>query len=430
MAEAEVLVVGGGLAGLAAALEAQRLGRSVMVLERASRLGGKAGSTDTPGGAFPDGPVSFNGRFPIFWRFIELLGAQHEVAKLNPIAGHRYLVRGGKLRALKPNPLSVLTTSALTWSDRFAALREYRSKSTFVAPEDESLRALLERRFGKPMVDAVFEAMFTGIFAGDLNELSVRSCMPSLQNAEAKYGGVIRAMLGSPKQQGGKPGVYAFTRGFGVIGEYAAKKLPHACEVEVDRIDGFTVHARDGRTFTGKKLVIACEAFEASRLLSKVAPDTAKELSAFDYAPLSLVQWTERNAGEAKLPRGFGYLAASQEKLFALGSLFIGDLLGDGPRRFSTFVGGGLNRERAGLPDEELARGVAGDLAKLTGGTFGEVQRVVRWPRAVFQPKVGHMESLKRAKAALGALPISLAGSYCGGAAMKDALAAGFEAVA
>ena len=73
MAEVDVLVVGGGLAGLAAALEAQRQGRSVQVLERASRLGGKAGSTQLPSGLFPDGPVSFNGRAAVFWRFLELL---------------------------------------------------------------------------------------------------------------------------------------------------------------------------------------------------------------------------------------------------------------------------------------------------------------------------------------------------------------------
>lgn len=434
MADVDVLVVGGGLAGLAAALEAQRLGRSVMVLERASRLGGKAGSTQLPSGLFPDGPVSFNGRAAIFWRFLELLGAEHEATKLNPVAGNRYLVRGGKLRAIKPNPISVLTTGALTWSDRFAALHEYTSKSTFVAPEDESMRALFERRFGQPMVDAVFEAMFQGIFAGDLSELSVRTCMPALQRAEQQHGGVIRALMAAPKQQGGKPGLFSFTRGLGVIGEYAAKRVPHTCDVEVAQVtttaSGVSVRAVDGRTFEGKKLVLACEAPAAAPLLASLAPDTAKELAAFDYAPVSLVQWAERAPGDARLPRGFGFLAAPREQLFSIGMLFIGDLLDGGQRRFSSLVGGALHRDRAALPEDQLIEGVAADVKRLTGGTVGDVHRVVRHARAVFQPKVGHLDALRRAKAALGALPIALAGSYCGGAAMKDALTAGFEAVA
>ena len=434
MAEVDVLVVGGGLAGLAAALEAQRQGRSVQVLERASRLGGKAGSTQLPSGLFPDGPVSFNGRAAVFWRFLELLGAEGEVAKLNPVAGHRYLVRGGKLRAIKPNPLSLLPTGALPWGDRFSGLRESPPTSTFVAPEDESMRALFERRFGAPMVDAVFEAMFQGIFAGDLKELSVRSCLPALSGAEQRHGGVLRALMAAPKGEGGKPGLFSFTRGLGVIGEYAAKRVPHTCGVEVAEVSttaaGVSVRSVDGRTFAAKRLVLACEAPAPAPLLASLAPQTAKELAAFDYAPVSLVQWTERTPGEARLPRGFGYLAAPREQLFALGMLFIGDLLDGGQRRFSSLVGGALQRDRAALPDDQLIEGVSADVQRLTGGVVGEVHRVVRYPRAVFQPKVGHLDALARAKAGLAGLPIALAGSYCGGAAMKDAIAAGFEAVA
>lgn len=69
MADADVIVVGGGLAGLASALELQRLGRQVLVLEQSTQLGGKANSTQTSAGLFPDGPTSFNGRAATFWYF-------------------------------------------------------------------------------------------------------------------------------------------------------------------------------------------------------------------------------------------------------------------------------------------------------------------------------------------------------------------------
>ncbi len=48
----DVAVVGGGLAGLAAATSLARAGRSVVVFERSQRLGGRAMTRDTGGFAF------------------------------------------------------------------------------------------------------------------------------------------------------------------------------------------------------------------------------------------------------------------------------------------------------------------------------------------------------------------------------------------
>ena len=86
----DVLVIGGGLAGISAALELQRLGRRVLVIEQGASLGGKANSTDTKVGSFPTGPTSFNGRYPAFWRLFDLLGISDEATKLRPVSSSRF----------------------------------------------------------------------------------------------------------------------------------------------------------------------------------------------------------------------------------------------------------------------------------------------------------------------------------------------------
>lgn len=440
MAErADVLVVGGGLAGLAAALELQRLGRRVLVVEQGASLGGKANSIDTKAGSFPTGPTSFNGRHPAFWRLFELLGISDQALKLRPASSSRFIVRDGRLNALRPSPFSVISTGALSLGDKWSLAKEFLSPSPAKSDGvDESLETLLVRRFGQKTVDHFLSAVMTGIFAGDLKKLSAQACMPALVAAEKEYGSVLKGALKALKAapaDGSRPGLYTFAQGFGLLGVKAAQKLPCSLETELETL---TVDAR-GVTATGQRkgkpvefsaesVVIATEADVASKLLQRSRPAAASVLGEFQYAPVSMVQWAEKTPGDSRLPLGFGYLTPPLENLFALGTLFVGDLLEESPRRFSTFIGGALNPARAMMTDAELTAGAQADLSKLTGGVIGEVMHVIRWPRAVFQPAVGHATQLARLEAALTGGQVALAGSYFGGAAMKDALVSGFAA--
>jgi protoporphyrinogen/coproporphyrinogen III oxidase len=434
----DVLVVGGGLAGISAALELQRHGRRVMVVERAAHLGGKAGSTQTSSGSFPTGPTSFNGRYPAFWRLLELLGLSDEATRLRPASSSRYIVRDGKLNGLRPHPLSVLGTGALSFGDKWALAKEFISPSPARSDAaDESLEALLVRRFGQKTVDHFLAAVMTGIFAGDLRTLSAQACMPALVTAEKEYGSVLKGALRAMKSPspGARVGLYTFAQGFGVVGERAQQRLECSLETELETLtlDEHGVTAAGWRkgepiVLRAGSVVVATEADVAARLLSCALPAASAVLNEFEYAPMTLVQWAEKTAGESRLPLGFGYLAAPIENLFALGTLFVGDLLEESPRRFSTFVGGALNRSRAALSDAELVAGVQADLTKLTGGTVGQVMQIIRWPRAVFQPAVGHATQIARLRAAVTDARVALAGSYFGGAAMKDAILSGFDA--
>lgn len=60
---------------------------------------------------------------------------------------------------------------------------------------DESIGSFISRRFGKDIADNVVSALFHGIYAGDIYNLSARSILPALWHMEDKHSSIMRGVL-------------------------------------------------------------------------------------------------------------------------------------------------------------------------------------------------------------------------------------------
>jgi oxygen-dependent protoporphyrinogen oxidase len=95
----------------------------------------------------------------------------------------------------------------------------------------------------------------------------------------------------------------------------------------------------------------------------------------------------------------------------------------------TTYVGGERDPGLASLPDAELATIVREELAALLGAR-GEPRfcAVTRWPRAIPQYTLGHLERLRRTEQVQTALPgVFLCASYRGGVAVGDCIQSGLQ---
>jgi oxygen-dependent protoporphyrinogen oxidase len=125
---------------------------------------------------------------------------------------------------------------------------------------------------------------------------------------------------------------------------------------------------------------------------------------------------------------GFGLLIPSREGRETLGVLFSSTLFPgrapDGHVLLTVFVGGARNPDAPARDDASLIACVVEELTPLLGlGSAPDFARVTRWPRAIPQYNLGHLERLERIDSALADLPgLTLVGNWRGGIAVGDCI--------
>ncbi len=145
---AEVIVVGGGLGGLANAALCARRGHKVRLLERSKSLGGRGKSTVVEAATLNLGPHALYLK-ALGWPVLQKLGIQPR-GKRPPNTGKVLL--NGNLEELPGDPLSLLRTGALTHKGRLSLSlflstlplsRPSGTVSTWLAPLPEDARRLV-----------------------------------------------------------------------------------------------------------------------------------------------------------------------------------------------------------------------------------------------------------------------------------------------
>ncbi len=416
-----IVIIGAGIAGIAAAVRLNSLGATVRIIDP-EPAGGKAHTLVRDGWRIEVGPHSFTSRAESMFELASELGIGDKVIKLGAAASNRYIVSRGRLVKAGPMALSL----AEIWGVASGMFRRGD------VPAGMSVREFLAGRFGEAFADGPGDAMLTGIWAASPAEVEMETAFPALTAAVRAHGSVFAAVRSLPK---GRPsGTYAFDEGMGAIAEAARAKLGAGSFMteEVGRIRrdqaGWLVETRE-KLQRADGILVATHAPTAARLLADLVPDAADGLTGLRYSPLAVAHWI---APDAAFPRGFGWLSPFREARPMLGTLFSSDIFPGrapaGMRAFTSMFGGTRRPDDATLDAQAITQRLKDEHRALTGKevTVADLQ-VMRHPRAVPIPEPGHA---RRVEAILGTLPpgLALAGAWCGCGAMNDAAAAGFVA--
>lgn len=438
-----VVVVGGGLTGLATAFRLRADGVAVTLLESRVRPGGNVGTVDDNGFRVELGPNGFLDRTPHLPRLCRDLGLADRLVPASDAARkNRYLFLDDRLRKLPGGPLGLLASPLLSLRGKWQLFTEPFRKAA-PPPGDESVAQFVTRRAGKEAADLFADALVTGIQAGDPEQLSVAAAFPRLPAMERQHGSIVKGFLRAGKarrvtaQARGEPPpgpmrMWSFREGLQLLTDTLADALGPAvrCGVTVrsvyPSVGGWTVYG-DGRdSWAADAVVLAAPAYEQAAILADLDEELAAELDAIPYNRVAVVAVGYREADCPAAPAGFGYIAPQRTRRDVLGVQWCSSIFPDRAHAGCVLwraLCGGVNRDDLfDLPDGELVRRVHAEL-RLAMGVTGEpvFVKVVRWPRAIPQYVLGHLERVARIDAAAARHPgLFLTGNALRGIALGD----------
>jgi phytoene dehydrogenase-like protein len=184
--DADVIVVGGGLAGLTAAAFAARGGASVLVLERSEAVGGRAQTHAEGGFLFNVGPHALYDGGPATSAFAEL-GVRYTGRR--PSASGGLAFHDGGLHALPGGFVSLLTTDLLGLAGKLELGSTLGSlgKIDASALRGKTLRQWLDETFRDPVVRGLVEALLrVTSYANDPEHSCAAASVAQLQDGLGK----------------------------------------------------------------------------------------------------------------------------------------------------------------------------------------------------------------------------------------------------
>lgn len=462
-----IVIVGGGIAGLAAAYRLEELSREreqplrFTLLEAGDRLGGVIETEQRDDFLLELGPDSFISEKPWALALCRRLGLESELIGTNDEHRATFVVHQGKLEPLPqgfmllaPTQLGPLMRSRIfSWPGKLRMALDItlpRAKGQ----DDESLGSFVRRRLGREVLERIAQPLIGGIYTADPDELSLAATMPRFLQMERDYRSVIyglwRAARRNPQTAKGTSGArwslfVTLQTGMQRLVSTLTERLPsgiihQSCPVTSVRCQPgntpetgsrWNVECGDGSTLHADGLVLATPAFASAQLVRGLDRSLSQQLSRLTYSSAATVNMAYRRDQIPHPLNGFGFVVPRVEQRSIIAGTFSSvKYAGRAPSDHTllrTFVGGALQAELFERDDAEIRALVRSELQQLLGIEAEPLlTRIARYPRSMPQYRVGHLQLIDEIEKQATVHPgLALAGNAYRGVGLADCVRSG-----
>jgi oxygen-dependent protoporphyrinogen oxidase len=457
-----IVIVGGGITGLAAAHalvadpKIRPLGLRCTLVEAEPRLGGKLQTERIDGCLVEHGPDSFLATKPWAAELCRKVGLGDRLVGTLP-GRAVYVAYRGRLHPV-PEGMAFGVPTRL-WpvvrSSLLSPVEKLRVATDLLLPrrdgtEDETIGGLLRRRLGGAVVDRLAGPLLGGIYAGDPDQLSVRATLPMLAEWEASHRSLVLAALARRRRSNvvlaAGEASPMFLSLIGGVSELVGRLQSLLGDIEIltgrsvtqlqRRSGGYGLALDDGRWLNASAVLLAAPAYVAGRLLAHLAPVASRLLCAIPYVSTAAVTLGYRRADLSHPLDGHGFVVARGEPLAITACTWLSSKWphrAPPDRALLRCYLGAAGREAIVDEDDRRLVSVARADLRATMGIEAEplFASVVRWRRAMPQYLPGHLDRLADIEADLGRLPdLVIAGAGYRGIGIPDCIRQGTEAAA
>ncbi|WP_079507412.1 protoporphyrinogen oxidase [Mesobacillus jeotgali] len=431
MNEKKIIVVGGGITGLATAYYLQKEARekqlpiNVKLIEASDRLGGVISTEKRDGFIIERGPDSIIARKKSALRLIEEVGLQDKI--ISNTAGKSYIYARGRLHTMPEGSFMGIPTKVTPFalSGLFSPLGKIRAAGDFILPKDEpkadqSLGAFFRRRLGDEVVENLIDPLLSGIYAGDIDELSLMALFPNFYEIEQKHRSLViglnKSMPKLPKTAARKTGS---KKGMFISLSTGLEELVHRVESRLDegtvmkrmavkKVEktgaSYKVHLESGEVEAADSVVITTDHFHAQRMLSDYS-----FMEPFKHMPANSVANVAMAFPKSVIEKdidGTGFLVSRNSDFRITACTWTHKKWpGTSPEDMALlrcYVGKPDDQEAVELSDHQIVELVLRDLNKTMNITAKpEFTIVTRWRNAMPQYTVGHLERIAMVKTKL-----------------------------
>ena len=442
-----VVIVGGGISGLAAAFFLRDEAVRVTVLEGSPRLGGKLSVSEIGGIAVDEGAEALLVTRPEGIALIADAGLSDQRTVPGPTSSALWTL--GALRPLPrrqfmgvPSDMAELARSGVLSDEGVARASQDLELPPTARDGDVPVAEYVGARLGGEVVDRLVDPLLGGVYAGRSAELSFEATLPALAAASRKHRSLAeaaRSLLpsappGPAQASGTRAGGSVFTTlagGLGMLPAYLAKAS--GAEVRTGAMVRELARAESGwrltagsaaapEQFHADAVILAIPARPAGRLIAAVPGVSAAvtALGGIGYASMAIVTLAyPRSAfpdpGLAALGWS-GYLVPAVDGRAVKATTFStvkwphlarGTASGSEPMEIVRCSVGRIGEEALlQRADDELAALAAAELTEATGARGAPAAtRVTRWGGALPQYTVGHLDRVATIRTTVAAQP-------------------------
>ncbi len=470
----DVVIVGAGLTGLTTAhelgIKSSNPVQKLLVLEAGNRVGGCVTTQSQDGFLWEEGPNSFSANPELLGLIVDA-GLKDEMI-LADRKLPRFVYWNNKLTAVPMSPGSFASTSLISRAGKIRLILGATGLiSEKVTPEalarggEETVREFFTRHLGAETVEKLVIPFVSGVYAGDVNQLSGQSAFAKLAALEDRGNGTlvpgaVKTLMARKKAKKLNPPradlpvvksgeLGSFKGGLRVLTDTLAAKLGDrvklnhrviAINPQPNDTYRLTVETPSGiTTVTTRSLLLATPTNTTGNLLQPLAPKSSEAIAQIPYPTVACVILAYPKSDLKTDMEGFGNLIPRSLGITTLGTIWASSLFpGRAPRGWQSlinFIGGSTNPAIAQMSDGEIVGQVHQDVSRILLKEFRPPQprvlAVHRWDRAIPQYTIGHQQRLDALQAGLEQYPGLFAGSnYMGGVAVGDCVKNGLRLAA